>query len=133
VSLGFRFFCKQLLSLENDTGLVDLHFVFCNDHLMALVFYIHTQTLEFSHEDFDLFFYRIATHVTQVLERLTAENFVNCAGQSIGNGDLGFIARSKTRLEFSIFGPIIRSFFLLGAVCGLDQEFSEVRVAVPAF
>lgn len=118
--------------LKHNTCVVDFDFADAGDHLMVFVSDIHAQALQFSNELLDLLFHRVAPHVAKILVVCTAKDLVNRSCKPIGNSDLGFVARSQARLQFAVLGPVKRSALLLSAVGGLDQEFSEVWVAVAA-
>jgi hypothetical protein len=83
---------------KHDSCVVDFDFSDGRDHLMILVANIHAQASEFFDKLLDLFFDRIAPHITEVLIGLATKNFEDGTRESVGDGDLGFIGRTKARL-----------------------------------
>lgn len=70
---------------------------------------VDTKASKFAHVNFNLFFNGISAHIPKVLERRTSENFVNRPHEVVGYCHFGLIGRAKTRVEFSVFGPVERT------------------------
>ena len=58
---------------------------------MVFMSNVDTETFEFSHEQLDLLFGRIPTHVAKIFVDRTAQDFVDHPRQTIGDSNFGFV------------------------------------------
>ena len=76
---------------------------------------------------------RVASHVSEVLiGNPAAENFVSDPRQLIGNCHLGLVLVAEPEDKFVVFSPVEALFGVDRALCGLDQQFPQVWIAMPS-
>lgn len=73
---------------------------------MVNVFNIHAQTLELCDKPAHLLFVGIASHVSNILERRAAKNFINRACNAVGDSDLCFVGRAEPEYELVVFSSV---------------------------
>lgn len=94
---------------------------------------VDAQSSELANEFFDLLLNRVPSHVPKILIFVSLNNLVDCPGQAIGYCHFGSVCRSKPGLKLAVFGSVVGAMFLFSSVCRLDQDFSQVWVALAAF
>lgn len=96
---------------------------------MIDVFDVDSERAELADEPLDLVLVGIASHVSNLAIFVATKNQVNRPGESISDGNLGFIGGTEAKDQLVILGAIKCTPLHLRAMSGLDQDLSEVGVA----
>ena len=73
---------------------------------MVCMIYINTKIFELFDQKFDLVLFWIPAHISEFFVLIPGNDFVDDPGNSIGNGDFGFIGGAKSKFPMIVLGAV---------------------------